>query len=209
MRVNKLLYACLFCLAAFGAALAVELTGSMSVNVSSDTAAAAKTKAFNSARRDVIVRALRPYANTAQLEEAIQNSSNEELMDIISSSSVASEKISDTTYSANISFVIDGDAARSWMEKYSIKNTLPASNSVVAVPENSVFVVAMLLQPIADWISLNAIARDLKIDLATTNILGNNISFTVPDKDASKFYSALRAGGWHIQQSVNGMRIWK
>ena len=207
--MNKLLYAGMFCLVAFGAALAVELTGSIPVNVTSDTAAQAKTKAFNSARRDVVLRALRPYANSAQLEEAVRDSSNEELMNIISSSSVASEKISDTTYSANISFVIDSDAARSWMEKYSIQNTLPISNSIVAVPENFVVVTAMLLQPIADWILLNAIARDAKIDLATTNIIGNNVSFAVSDKDISRFYSALRASGWHVQQTADGVKIWK
>ena len=206
--MNKFLYAVAFCAVAFGAALAVELTETTYVNVTSDTAAQAKTKAFNSARRDVIVRALRRYADATQLEEAIQNSSNEELMNIISSSSVASEKISDTTYSANVSFVIDTDAARSWMDKYSIQNTLPTANAVV-VPENSVVVTAVLLQPIADWIYLNAVSRDVKIDLATTNIIGNNITFTVSDKDVSKFLAALRSGGWHIQQVAQGFKIWK
>ena len=208
MRVNKFLYAGLFCLVAVGAALAVELTGSTYVNMTSDTAAQAKNKAFNSAQRDVITRVLRQYANSAQLEEAIKNSSNDELMNIISSSSLDGEKISDTTYSANISFVIDGDAARSWMEKYSVQNWLPTSNAV-AVPENSVVVTASLLQPMADWIDLNSISRDKNVDLATTKVVGNNISFKVADKDMAKFSAGLRAGGWHVQQSADGVKIWK
>ena len=84
MRGNKLLYAILFCGAVCGAAVAVELTGTVSVNVTSDTAAAAKQKAFNSAGRDVIARELRNYAVAEQLEDAIKNSSNEELLNIIS-----------------------------------------------------------------------------------------------------------------------------
>ena len=209
MRGNKLLYAILFCGVACGAALAVELTGTVSVNVTSDTAAAAKQKAFNSAGRDVIARELRNYAVAEQLEDAIKNSSNEELLNIISSSSVDSERVSDTTYSANISFVIDGDAARSWMEKYSVQNWLPASAPVVVAPENSVMIYATLLQPMADWVSLNAVSRAVSVDIATTNMVGNNVSFGVLDKDAAKFISALRMDGWNVSRVDNGYKIWK
>ena len=209
MRTNKILYAVALCLCVVGAALAVELAGTTYVNVTSDTASAAKTRAFNSARRDIIAQELRNYANPEQLNEAIKNSSNEELMNIISSSSVASEKISDTTYSANVSFVIDGDAARAWMEKYSVQNWLPASGAVVVAPENFVVVNAMLLQPMADWMNLNAISRSVNVDLATKKIVGNNVSFVVPDKDVAKFSATLRANGWRVQQFDGGVRISK
>ena len=210
MRINKFLYASVFCLIAVGAALAVELTGSTYVNVTSDTAAQAKNKAFNSARRDVVLRALRQYANSEQLEEAVKNASNEDLLNIISSSSLDSEKVSDTTYSANVSFVIDADAARKWMEKNSVQNWLPASNGVaVVVPENFVMVTATLLQPILDWADLNAVARSVNIDLATQKIVGNNIIFAIIEKDSAKFNSALRSNGWRIQQSDAGLKIWK
>ncbi len=210
MRMNRFLYAVVFGIVAVGAALAVELTGSTYVNVTSDTAAQAKSKAFNSAQRDVIVRVLRQYANSEQLEEAVKNSSNEELLNIISSSSLDSEKISDTTYSANVSFVIDGDAARKWLEKNSVKHWLPESDSVaMVVPENMVVVNATLLQPISDWADLNAVARGVNVDLATKKIVGNNVTFVVPDKDSAKFNSALRTNGWRVQQSDGGLKIWK
>jgi len=209
--MNKVLYALCFCLVAFGAALAVELTGTTSVNVTSDTAAAAKTKAFNSARREVIARELRAYANATQLENALKESSNDELLNIISSSSVAGEKVSDTTYTANISFVIDGDAARAWMEKYSVQNWLPAGGSdvVVVQPVNSVIVNVTLLHPVADWSDLNAVARDAGVDLATTKIVGNNVSFYISDKDITKFSSVLRSNGWHVQQMDGYIKISK
>lgn len=209
--MNKVLYALCFCLVAFGAALAVELTGTTSVNVTSDTAAAAKTKAFNSARREVIARELRAYANAAQLENALKESSNDELLNIISSSSVAGEKVSDTTYTANISFVIDGDAARAWMEKYSVQNWLPAGGSdvVVVQPVNSVIVNVTLFRPVADWSDLNAVARDAGVDLATTKIVGNNVSFYISDKDITKFSSVLRSHGWRVQQMDGYIKISK
>ena len=54
MRIDKIFYLVVGCAMLCGAVGAVELTGTISVNVTADTANAAKNKAFNSARRDVI-----------------------------------------------------------------------------------------------------------------------------------------------------------
>ena len=207
MRGIKFLFA-FYCAFAVYAAGAVEITGTVPVNVTADTAAAAKTRAFNSAQRDVIATELRPYANAEQLTVAIKQSSDDELSDIISSSSVAGERASDTTYTANISFVIDGDAARKWMEKYSVENSLPSSSvSAVVAPENSVMVVATLYNPIYDWAALNAVARAADIDIATKNIIGSRVSFVVRDVDASKLTRTLRENGWRVATDTSGIKI--
>ena len=208
MRVNKLFLMSVFCMLAFGAAFAVELTGTTSVNVTSDTAAQAKTRAFNSARRDVITRELRNYANAEQLDAAIKQSSVDELIDIISSSAVSGERTSDTAYTANISFVIDGDAAKSWMEKYSVQNWLPScSANAVAAPENSIIAVVTLYNPISDWAALNAVARAANVDIATKNIIGSRVSFVVRDADVSKLSRALRENGWRVASTTGGIII--
>lgn len=205
----------IFCAVLMGlfacAVSAVELTGTISVNETSDTAAQAKNKAFDYAQRTVIVRELRPYANNEQLDAAIKDSSNDDLMNIISSSSLDSEKISDTTYSANISFVIDGDAAKAWMDKNSVQNWLPGGfgTDVVPVPVNSVVVYATLLQPMSDWMNLNALLRSVRTDLMPLSINGNRVTFSVPDKNISKLTSVLRSGGWHVQSVDGGIKIWK
>ena len=209
MRMNKLLYYGMCFVFVTMAAMAVELTGTTHVNVTSDTATQAKNKAFNSARREVILRELRQYANPEQLEAALKNSSNEDLMNIISSSSLDSEKISDTSYSANISFVIDGDAAHSWMEKYSVQNWLPVTNAVVVQQVDVADVNANLLHPISDWISLNAIARSVNVDIATKKMIGSSVFFAVPNKDISKFIGVLKSGGWNVQQDSGAYKIWK
>ena len=208
MRIIKFFCGVILCATLCGVAGAIELTGSTSVNVTSDTATQAKNKAFEDARNEIILRELGRYANAEELNGAIENSSDAELMNIISSSSVNNEKVSDTTYSANVSFVIDGDAARRWMEMYSVQNWLPASN-VAMVPENTMAVRATLLQPMSDWASLNAVARQAGVDIATTVLNGNNISFNIPDKDVSKFSGALRASGWRVQQLSGLLKIWK
>ena len=210
MRHRNLLYALCFCLITVGTAVAVELTGTTSVNVTSDTASAAKNSAFNSARREVVARELRRYANAEQLDAALRECSNEELVNIISSVSLDGEKVSDTTYSANISFVIDSDAAREFLEKYSVQHWLPTDAPAVAVaPENVVVINASLLQPMADWAALNAVGRSVDVDIATTWVRGNNVSFTVADKEKQKFLGALRTNGWYVQISPDGYKIWK
>ncbi len=210
MRMNKVFCAICLSVLTFGTAMAVEITGATSVNVSSDTAAAAKIRAFNSAQREVILRELGEYADKKQLEAAVNDSSNDELANIISSSSVDGEKLSDTTYTANISFVIDGDAARKWMEKYSVQNWLPATGgAAVVVPENSVLIHANLLRPMADWAELNAVARSVKMDVATQKIVGNMVSFTVPEKEFVKLSNALKANAWNVQKFDDGYKIWK
>ena len=208
MRGFKFFCAVCCFLFAFDAARAVDITGVVSVDVTADTAAAAKSQAFNSARRDVIARELRNYANAEQLDAAIKQSSVDELIDIISSSAVSGERTSDTAYTANISFVIDGDAAKSWMEKYSVQNWLPSSsaNAVVA-PENSIIAVVTLYNPISDWAALNAVARAANIDIATKNIIGSRVSFVVRDADVSKLSRALRENGWRVASTTGGIII--
>ncbi len=209
MRIVNFLYAVVFCLIAVGTGVAVELTGSTSVNVTSDTAASAKSSAFNSARREVVLRELRSYANPEQLSQAVKDSSNDELMNIISSSSLDGEKISDTTYSAKISFVIDGDAAKRWMDKHSVQNWLPASDVVVVQPVNSVIVNIVLSQPLSDWIVLNSIANGVNIDLSTTRIIGKNVTLAFDEKDFTKLSGALRSNGWRVRQGENGFIVSK
>lgn len=206
--MNKIVCAFCCCMLALGSALAVEITGTVPVNVTADTAAVAKDKAFNSARREVIARELRNYANPEQLNAALADSSNDELMNIISSSSLDGERVSDTTYTANISFVIDGDAAKTWMEKYSVQNWLPSSTSgAVIVPENSVIAVATLYNPLSDWAALNAVMRSVELDITTNNIIGSRVSFVVSDSGVAKLSGALRANGWRVVRDVDGIKI--
>lgn len=209
MRSKWFLYAVLFCVGAIGTSLALELTGTISVDETSDTAASAKTKAFDDAQRSVILRELRPYADFEQLSVAIKDSTNEDLMNMISSSSLDSEKISDTTYSANISFVIDGEAARRWMDEHSVQHWLPASGAAVMASVNVVTVNAILVRPIADWMNLNSISRGLNTDLQTKTIVGNRITFAVPEKDITRFTNSLRSNGWQVQSFGGDYKIWK
>ena len=90
---------------------AAYLQASTFVNITSDTAANAKNIAFDEARRQIISDILRQYSIADQLLPVIKDSKSDELTNLITSSTIDGEQLSDTTYSANITMTINPDAA--------------------------------------------------------------------------------------------------
>ncbi len=174
-----------------GGVIAADLTGVTTVNVTSDTAAAAKNKAFDDARQQIIIDALSSYALPDLLQDAVKNASKGELTNLIASSSIDGEKISDTTYSANITMTVDADAARAWLVDKGVQSWLPDDAS------GDVFVaIVSLRNPVADWGAINRIARDEEIILDTKLIADGQVTMQVPSSQRAKFTIALRESGW-------------
>ena len=186
------------------AAGATDLVGTASVRMTSDTSANAKTMAINDARRQILMDKLKPYAMADQLGAAIRNAKSTELTDLISETSIDGEKISDTSYSANITMTVDKNAARRWMDDNGIQNWLGDGTNI------DVFTMQItVLDPIADWAQLRAIARAERIDLATKNIFGNKIMAEIPTASRTSFTIALRGAGWKTAADDGFMRVWK
>ena len=104
---------------------AVDLSGSAAVSITSDTAANAKNMAFDEARRQIIGDSLRQYVDVDAMAVALQNAKNSELANLVATSSIDGEKVSDTTYSANITMTLDSNAARTWLENNNVQYWLP------------------------------------------------------------------------------------
>lgn len=186
------------------AADAADLVGTASVRMTSDTSATAKTMAINDARRQILMDKLKPYAMTDQLVPAIRNAKSAELTDLISETSIDGEKISDTTYSANITMTVDKSAARKWMNDNNIQNWLNDGTNV------DVFTVRITLRdPIADWAQLKSLARADRIDLETKNISGGVVTVEIPTASRTSFTIALRGAGWKTAADDGFMRVWK
>lgn len=183
---------------------AVDLSGSAAVNVTSDTAATAKNMAFDEARRQIISDALRQYADVDVLDSAVKNAKSEDLTELIASSGIDGERVSDTTYSANITMTLDSNAARTWLENNNVQHWLPDES------KHDVFVVSVKLSdPIADWIQLNQIARNERIDLGTQSISGDMVTLELPVSARGKFTIAVREGGWRYASNDGVLKIWK
>ena len=183
---------------------AVDLQGMMTVNVTSDTAANAKNKAFDQARRHIITDVLRQYADEGALISAVSDAKSSDLMPLIASSSIDGEQLSDTTYTANIKMTIDEDVARVWLSDNGIQNWLNGGASADA------FVVQVdMTHGIADWVGLQRVARAKKIDLNTKMLSSVSARLELPTSVRNTFVSSVREAGWHVENKDGVLRISK
>ncbi len=185
-------------------AFAVSLRGTMPVNITSDTAANAKNIAFDEARRQIISDSVRQYVDADALRDVMATAVAADLVPMIASSSIDNEHVSDTTYSANISMVLDVDAVRRWMDENDVKHWLPDDR------QQDMFVVNVVLNnPMQEWIDLNRIARHEQLDLGTKHINGNVVALELPVSKRGAFTIALRENGWRYADNDGVLRVWK
>ncbi len=187
-----------------GVAGAVDLRGVANVNITSDTAANAKNIAFDEARRQIVMDALRQYADVNALRSAVKSAKSSELMNLVQQSSIDGEKTSDTTYSASISMTLNLDAARNWLATNEVQNWLPDETK-----RDAFTVVVKLSNPLSDWGQLNQIARTENIDMMTKSITGNLVRVEMPVSVRGKWTIAVREAGWRYANKDGVLNIWK
>lgn len=195
---------CCFMPVGFAAAADLNLSGSVSLNITSDTAANAKDMAFEEARRQIISEALSQYANTEQLQQAIDSAASQDLVNLVASSGIEGEKLSDTTYSATISMVLDTGATKQWLTDNNVQNWLNDGEF-----ESKFITLIALPDKMSGWIELNRIARQEKLDLTTKYIMGNQVIVELPVVSRAKFTIAVREAGWRYSDQDGVLRIWK
>jgi len=205
-NIGKIFVAMIAFVALASGAGAADLSGTTSVNVTSDTAADAKTIALNQARRQILNQVLSKYADATQVQVAVKNANSSELMNLISSSSIDGERQSDTTYTANVTMVVDENAARQFLAQNNIQNWL---NDSKAVGANAVMVLVSMQDRVANWMELKRIARNVGVDLNTKYIMGNQVTIELPVNMRAAFISAVRGAGWRYSDVDGALRIWK
>lgn len=202
---RNLLFGAIFALS-FGVANAAELVATASVNVTSDTAATAKNMAMDEARRQIIVDTLSPYSDTVALRDAVAHEKSSVLTTLIASSGIRGERLSDTTYSANITMTVDRNAAKNWLAEHDIQNWLSVDGMNA---ENESVVAVSLNDRLSDWARVRRIANDAGIDLNTKSINGNVIYFRVPAARRGALTIAMREAGWRYQNRDGVLHIFK
>jgi len=180
------------------------LSGSITVNQTSDTAANAKVNATNHARRQIIFNVLSQYSDKSALTSLLQNSSNDDLMNLISSTAVSNEQISSNAYSANISMNIDNLVAKKWLNSNNVQNWVPLGET-----GEDFTVMIVVSNGISDWAELKRIARAQNIDIKTQNMSGNQIVVKMPLNSRTRFTAAVREAGWHYSDNNGVLNIWK
>lgn len=186
-------------------AVAAGLSGTAHVNMTSDTAATAKKMAFDDARRQIIVDVLSPYSDAVALRAAVADEKNAVLTTLIESSGISGEKLSDTTYSANIKMTVNRLAAKNWLEGADVQNWLPMEEET----GNKFTVVASLNDKFADWGQIRRVANGVSVDLETQSINGKQIVFRANAGRRGVLTLALRENGWRYQDRDGLLHIFK
>lgn len=187
-----------------GGAMGFELSATVPVNQTSDTAANAKINATNLARRQILYNVLSQYSQPAELNGLIYNTSSDELTNLISSTSVSNEQISSDTYSANITMVIDNEAAKRWLDEKGVQNWVP-----LKVSSEKFMALVVVPNGLADWAELKRITRSENVEIETQNIVGNQILVKLPLNYQSKFTAAIRNAGWKYTNNGGILQVWK
>lgn len=194
MFIKRILYAVFCLLVTVGVSFAIDLQGTASVSVTSDTASVAKDKAFNQARRQIVGDVLRQYSDVKSLQSAIADAKNSDLMNLVSASSIDGEQSSDTTYSANITMMLDENAVRAWLTENNVQNWINNAGG------DDVFVVNVSMSNgIADWVGLQRVARTKKIDLNTKQLTSSGARLELPVSVRDVFIGAVRDAGWRAE----------
>ena len=181
-----------------------QLSGSINVNQTSETAAKAKNKAMNGAVRQILTNVVSKYANPDAFMNLLNETKDEDLLNFITSSSVANEQISTTGYSAKITMNLDNDAIKNWLVQNNVQNWIPS------VESGEQFMISVVLpNGIVDWAELKRIARDNGIEIETKTISGNNIIAKLPVSYRTKFTIAVRDAGWKYSDNDGILQIWK
>jgi hypothetical protein len=202
--LNAVYFACLISIVGGVGAFAFDLIGSYDITQTSDTAAKAKSEAMDIARRKILFDVLANYSEIDSLRELLDNTSDNDLLDFISASSVSNEHISSETYSATISMNIDNDAVKRWLTVNDVKNWVPLAENTESF---SMFIV--LPNGISDWGELKRITKNDNVDIDTVAIIGNQIFAKLPLNYRSKFTAALREMGWRYADNSGVLQVWK
>ena len=183
---------------------AVGLSGTVNVRESSDTAADAKTKAINSARRQILYSVLSKYTDAEQLNDLLKDTSSNDLVNLVSSSSVSNEQFSSDTYTAKITMNLDNDAVKQWLLSNGIQNWVPSEEYK---EKFSLFIVVQ--NGISDWAELKRLARENNMNIETVSMQGNQIIAKMPLNYRTKFTATIREYGWRYADNSGVLQIWK
>lgn len=182
------------------------LTSNAYVNVTSDTAANAKTMAFNEARRQIIDEVLSKFVDQDQFRELMKNTKDADLTNLISSSGIDSERLSSTTYSANIKMTVDLVEARKWLDDNNIMNWLGTDDSL---PVDRSTLVIDVSGGLPDWVELGSALRNGQIDIDVKRISSGVITASIPVTKRAELITTVRGAGWQYSDVDGFLKIWK
>lgn len=192
----------------FAANASSDLTETSSIEITAATATDAKAKAMNSVRREIFVDVLSRYSEKPIIEKLVAETDDSDLINMVSSVSIGNERVSSTSYSADITMTLDQPSVQRWM----LSNNIP--NYMAAATDSDMSVSVVIdLNGLGDWIEFRKLLRvagiwdDLHFE--TKSIFGGQIITSINANQKNKMIDVVRSGGWNIGQSQGILKISK
>ncbi len=164
------------------------VSGVAHVNITSDTGANAKNMAMAEARRQIIVDVLTPYAVASDL---IYDTRDADLANLISATSIDGEKLSATSYAADIKMTVDGAAAKKFLDDNNVPNTI----GMKTVADDTFIADVEIAGGPYQWAEFMKAMKDANIIPEIRSISGTTVTVAVPQNISMKFLSAVIAHG--------------
>jgi len=171
-------------------ALSIGAADAALVSKTANTAAAAKSMALSSARRDA-------FETIVGEKIAI---SDKELASLVESEVIENEKVSATSYTAEIFVELNKTAVASWLEKNNIQTVYRPQ----AVNTDRVSVVFESVGGLGKWTVIEQAARTSGADLRIVSISDGKISATMRANARSAFAASIRLHGISVSE-YNGI----
>lgn len=168
---------------------AADLSGMAHVDITSDTAANAKNMAMGEARRQIIKDVLSRYADAGAVRGLVSDTKDAQLTNLISTTGIEAERLSATSYSADIKMTLDAAAVTRWLGDNNIVNSLGTD----AVDMDTFTTDVHITGGLYEWIGLQSAMRNAKITPQIRRIAGQTITMSVPQNQRAKFSAVLIA----------------
>ncbi|MDR0803870.1 MAG: hypothetical protein LBO08_02150 [Rickettsiales bacterium] len=189
MRKFIYLLSFIFCL---GGAFAADLSGTATIERSAASAAAAKTNALSSARRDIFIQVGDRYADHAAVAALADKLSGGEIENLIANTAIEDEKISATNYAATIKINFDESAVKKLFAANGIANSLAYD-----VGDNAAAVI-YLTNGLRDWKNINAGLDEIDgLNMSVKSIGGGRVQILYNAAKRRSLINALGALGWN------------
>jgi hypothetical protein len=186
---------------------APDLTAGISVDMRASTAAAAKKDAVDSAVRNAVIQIVSRYSDKAIVENLLMASDDLVLQDLVSSTSIASEKTSKTAYSAIFNVTLDRVALEKWYSDNNVPNFLSAADE----SQDKSIISIDLANGLSDWAGLNQLVRDDgdTYGLELRSIFRGSATAYVLTSKRTKFQNLCTSAGWTVSNKDGIIRISK
>jgi len=187
-------------------ASAVNLTSIIDQEMTGNSAAAARQSANNAAIRAAASEVLGRYADRNLVAEALAETDDTRLLNMVSTTSIANERTSRTVYSARFTITFSRSAMERWYGDNNIVNFMDMADGA-----GNRSLVVIEIRDLTDWAALKRAIREdsANFNLRISSIFRNSATAYVNSRERGRFQTLARYNGWHASSSDGILRLSK